>query len=246
MTTAVPRISPTRTELTVASEVLTLAEIQLPGVPRGAVILLCDPDALDEQAVDLMNGLAEHGYESLVTSIGGAGLANVSDPDALAIVQALLGRLANRGWDPEQVGMVGFGFGGRVALRAAAESGLGAAVSVSPNGMIHGTGHQPALIDDAQPVTTPWLGMFGELDPGAPRDAIQVLAERLTEPSPAYTELVTYPGVADDFFRDSAEALGHAAMFDSWQRIVEWLNLRVVPRPTPYAEIWSLKQAMSG
>jgi carboxymethylenebutenolidase len=151
-----------------------------------------------------------------------------------------------RGWDQEQIGIVGYGFGGRVALLAAAELNVGAAVSVSPDGVTRAADTRPALMDTARPVVTPWLGMFGANDEAAPRHAILALADRLTEPSPAYTEFVTYPGVVGDFFYESAEVLGSAAMFDSWQRVIEWLNLRVVPRPSPYAEIWSLRETMSG
>ena len=60
--------------------------------------------------------------------------------------------------------------------------------------------------------------------------------------APAFTQLVVYPGVGPDFHRDAAPALVHAAAFDCWQRVVEWLNVRVSPRPTPYAELWELRQ----
>jgi carboxymethylenebutenolidase len=244
MSTAVPRITPTQTDVAVKGGALRIEQINLCGVPRGAVILLGETGRMGDQTVELMNGLAEHGYESVAADLTAID-RNLDDEDALAGLRDLVAHLGTRDWVEQQIGVVGYGFGGRVALRAAADLDLGAAVSISPDGVTSGGAGRPALVDSVRPVSTPWLGMFGAEDEGAPGEAVDRLAELLTDPSPAYTELVTYPGVDGDFFHDSAEALGHAAMFDSWQRVLEWLNLRVVPRPTPYAEIWSLKQAMS-
>jgi len=244
MSTVVPRIIPANADVAVAGGVLRVAQISLPGLPRGAVILLGEAERMGDQTVELMNGLAEHGYESVAADLTAID-PDLDDGRAVAALSDLVAHLGTRDWVAQQIGVVGYGSGGRIALRAAAELDLGAAISISPEGMTGGTAGRPALIDTARPVSTPWLGMFGADDAGAPRDAVLRLSQRLIEPSPAYTELVTYPGVDGDFFHESAEVLGHAAMFDSWQRVVEWLNLRVVPRPSPYAEIWSLKQAMS-
>jgi carboxymethylenebutenolidase len=244
MSTAIPRITPTRMDVVVAGVALRVAQINLPGIPRGAVILLGEVDRMGDQAVDLMNGLAEHGYESIAADLTAID-RELDDDRAIGALHDLVAHLATREWHEQQVGVVGYGVGGRIALRAAAELNLGAAVSISPDGVTRDSAHRPALVDSVRPVSTPWLGMFGADDADAPRKAIARLADRLTDPSPAYTELVTYPGVDGDFFHESAEALGHAAMFDAWQRVIEWLNLRVVPRPSPYAEIWSLKQSMS-
>lgn len=245
MSAAVPRIMPSFVDVPVAGGMLAVGQILLPGVPRGAVVLLCEPHAIGGQAIDLMNGLAEHGYESFAADVTTLAPDALTDQAALAAFADLLSHVGSRGWTPEQMGVVGYGFGGRLALLAAAEQLLGAAVSVSPDGVTDSAPGRPALVSHARPVVTPWLGMFGADDETAPAAAVRLLAERLVDPSPQYTELVTYPGVRGDFFHESTEARGHAGMFDSWQRVVEWLNLRVVPRPTPYAEIWSLKQAMS-
>jgi carboxymethylenebutenolidase len=84
--------------------------------------------------------------------------------------------------------------------------------------------------------------MFGAEDTHASRQVLSTLVTTLGPQSPVYTELVRYPGVEVGFYRDSHRALGHAAAFDSWQRIVEWLNARVVPRPTPLAEAWRARR----
>lgn len=196
---------------------LRVAEIKLGGVSRGAVVVLCDVGALEHDAPDVMNGLAEHGYESLAADLSSTRPAR--DDDLLREVSTLLGRLGDRGWSPEQIGLVGYGFGGRVALLAASEFGLGAAVSVAPTGV---QVSPPSL-------RAPWLGLFGDLDENVPPQTVRELGEALDSGSPVHTETVGYPGVGAEFHRDAPEVLAHAAAFDSWQRTVEWLNLRVVP-----------------
>jgi carboxymethylenebutenolidase len=219
---AVPRIVPSTGEIESPRGALRVAEIRLGGVPRGAAIVLCDAGALDRDAADAMNGLAEHGYESIAADLTRTG--PVTDDDALRDVGLVLDHLGERGWSAEQIGLVGYGFGGGIALLAAAEFGLGAAVSVAPVGA-----------PEPLPVRTPWLGIFGDGGPWS-------LGETLASRSPVYTELVSYPGVTGEFYRGSSEAPAHAASFDSWQRTVEWLNLRVVPRLTPLAEAWRMRQ----
>jgi len=210
-----PRIEP---EVVQVGAGVTATEITLGGVPRGAIIVLCDAGRLSD-AAEPMNGLAEHGYESVAAEVsGGAG----------DVVGSLLAHLGARGWEAEQVGVIGYGAGGRAALLTAAEFTLGAAVTIAPDGPVS---------DPREPLRTPWLGLFGGDAAGLRR-----LGETLYERSPVYTEVVCYPAAGSGFHRDSAEAPVHAAAFDSWQRTVEWLNLRVVPRLTPLARAWRARQ----
>jgi carboxymethylenebutenolidase len=221
------------------------AELHLGGVPRGAAIILRGQDSGWADAAELMNGLAEHGYESVAADVAraAAGGAPPTDDGLVADVLTLLERLARRGWSPEQVGVVGYDLGGRAALLAASVNVLGAAVSVNPAGVAHPLGDAlPPLLGFPRGVVTPWLGLFGALDEWTGPVVASRLGGALEARSPVHTEFVVYPGVAGDFYRHSSEVLAHAASFDCWQRIVEWLNLRVVPRPTPLAEAWRRRQ----
>jgi len=224
-----PRIEPVRATVALAPATVATAEIRLQGVPRGAALLLCEDGGFDARAAELMNAMAEHGYETLAADVASLQL---DDSGLLAVVEGLLDLLAERGWQREQIGIVGYGEGGRASLVAAGALYVGAAVSVSPTRR-----------SEAGPVTVvaPWLGMFGEHDPVTPPAAAAELRARLAE-APEFTRVVVYPGAGADFFRGPHDALGHAAEFDSWQRVVEWLNVRVVPRPSPYAELWALRQ----
>lgn len=225
---ASPLIRPKVSEFHTDAAALPIAEIRLGAVPRGAALVLCDAGGLAGHAVEVMNRLAEHGYESLAADVSG------TSPDGGA-VGALLRRLAQKDWNHEQVGLVGYGAAATHALAAAAEYRLGAAVSVSPSGeplsdLIVGT------IDGRHPLRTPWLGLIGERTGAAP--GLRELGRPLWARSPVYTEIVCYPGAGDGFFRDAADVPTHVAAFDSWQRTVEWFNLRVAPRLTPLAKQW--------
>jgi carboxymethylenebutenolidase len=236
-----PRIEPKVLDVGSPGGVVRAAEIRLGGVPRGAVLVACDVGGLAADAADVMNGLAAHGYVSVAADLYSA---DATDAGVLAKVGALLGYLGGQGWSAEQVGVAGYGFGGRAALLAAAEFGVGAALSVSPAGVAAPlSGGLPALAGILRPVRAPWLGMFGGRDEGAPAAVVREVGRFLGSRSPVYTELVRYPGVTGSFYLDSPEAAGHAASFDCWQRTVEWLDLRVVPRPTPLAEAWRSRQA---
>lgn len=225
----VPRIEPVRSALDMPDATLETAEIRLFGLPRGAALLLVDQGGLDTLAPELMNRLAEHGFESLAADL--STLARDGSGTGPA-VEALLAALGERGWRHDQIGVVGYGAGGAAALEAARDLDLGAAVSVSPRG----------VLDIAEPaVRSPWLGMFGELDEEVPMTTLLDLEARVWR-GPEFSRLVVYPGVGPSFYRASASSLDHAASFDSWQRVVEWLNVRVAPRLSPFAERWAERQ----
>ncbi len=233
------RITPRLSELAGADRRLRVAELALGGVPRGAVALLCRPGDLTTGAVELVNGLAEHGYESVAADLSATDVEVLTDDVLRQGVRLLLDRLAKRGWELEQIGLLGYGLGGRAALLAAADHVLGAAVSVDPAGIASPAGPGlPALLRSPHRVVTPWLGMFGQDDPATDASHVRELGAGLVASSPVFTQVVAYPGVSGDFYLDTHGALAHAASYDSWQRVVEWLNARVVPRPTPLARAW--------
>jgi len=236
---AAVRIEPKLTDLWLDGRTMRVATLHLGGVPRGAVVLLRGAGATGLDVFEAMNGLAEHGYESVAADLAAGGAPG--DDDALRSLEALVELLGRRGWTTEQIGLVGYGPGGRIALLAAATTTFGAAVSIDPDGVADIVARAAA---GGLGMRTPWLGMFGREERATPARAVAELGHALSTSSPMYTQLVSYPGVTGHFYQESGEAVAHAAAFDSWQRIVEWLNARVVPRPTPLAEAWRLRQLM--
>ena len=59
----------------------------------------------------------------------------------------------------------------------------------------------------------------------------------------SYSQVVTYPGVGEDFHRRSENGISFAASYDGWQRTVEWLLARVASRLTPLAQAWRDREA---
>ena len=231
---------------TVGSELgsVPIAQVDLGGIPRGAVLLLLGPGSDFESDSDQhLNDLATHGYEGVAADLYGI---DGSDKQFESVVGSLLAHLARCGWEGEQTAIVGYGLGGRLALSASAAVGLGAAVSISPTAITGDDGHLSAAVALLAPlVQTPWLGLFGEEDPTAPSAVCEELYTVLREESPVFTQLVRYPSVGGDFHRPSSESIEMAASYDHWQRTIEWLNLRVQPRLTPLAIAWKKRHAPS-
>jgi carboxymethylenebutenolidase len=240
------RIQPAQSEVATPAGILRTLEVRLGGLPRGAALVIFDERQMDQEGPRVLNGLAEHGYECLAAEVlpTVANGAATSDHDLMRPVAALLSTLGEWGWALQQVGVLGYGLGGRVALLAAADFEVGAAVSISPTDLSGAlSADLPSLAQAARPVRAPWLGLFAEAPEQLSLQAVRELDRMLDTRSPVYTQLVTYPGVSGDFYQNSAESSAHAASFDAWQRTLEWLNLRVVPRPSPYAELWELNKA---
>ena len=242
MTPAV-RINPRRDGLATVLGTLDIAQVDLGGIPRGAVLVLSADGDFEHEAAQILNDLAVHGYESVAADLT---TAEGADDALMEVVAELVHHMGTRGWQGEQTGVIGYGRGGRLALLTCSRFGLGAAVSISPSHLSTSGDHlSPEIAGLASTIRTPWLGMYGEKDPAVPDTACTELDRALRLDAPAYTQLVCYRGVGGDFYRKSTEPLEIAASYDYWQRTIEWLNLRVAPRLTPLAEAWRHRQAVS-
>jgi len=224
------RIEPSPGEVRHGAGVLAVGDVSLGGTPRGVVLLLCEPGQRAGSAARLANGLAEHGFDSTIADLG-------DDHDESSIVArlgALLEHVATRGWRPDQAGVVGYGPAGVAAHVAAEHLPVGAAVSLANEF----AGANDSYPDGYRPrrLQVPWLGMFAVPAERMPRFARY--RRDVEQASDVYTEVVAYRDASPSYYRDSTAVADHAASFDSWQRTIEWLNLRVVPRLTPLAEAW--------
>lgn len=240
---SVVQITPHRDQLAHVGGSVEVAQIALGGVPRGGALVLCSPRQREGEDTHVLNELAMHGYEGIAATLDGTeGLHSL-----VSIVEGMMERLAERGWHPGQVGVVGYECPIRLAVRVGADVGFGALVTVSPTGLVEdGTGGLvPDLPGLASEIVTPWLIMAGSSDPSAPADALASLAQVLDQKAGKYSQVIRFPGVAVDYYQRSIESLELAASFDYWQRTLEWFNAQVEPRPTPLAQAWRDRQAAS-
>jgi carboxymethylenebutenolidase len=227
MAVGVPALIPTPRTVAGAHASITVAEVTLGAFPRGAVLVLSDAGNLDRSA-QVMNLLAEHGYETLAVDLCGRTRESYW-------VTLMLERLAERGWQSEQIGVLGYHGAALLALRTATRHRLGAAVSLD---IPHCALCQPAIDQSATQLQTPWLGLSAADEADSPAAQLAAHWDRRHRADMVHSRFVSYCGVPERFLLDTNDTAAHAAAFDSWQRTVEWLDARVVPRLTPQSLAW--------
>lgn len=124
--------------------------------------------------------------------------ARMRERGDLVDVDATLDHFRTTGFTPEQTGIVGFCFGGRVVFLVAARRRLGAAVTFYGGGIVSARvlPFDP-LIGEAGNLETPWLGLFGDKDPMIPVEDVEKLREAVVAAT-VDTEIVRYPDGGTD------------------------------------------------
>ena len=149
--------------------------------------------------------------------------ASASDDAILTDVDAALGYLRGLGFADDQIGIVGFCFGGRVTFLVASQRALGAAVGFYGGGIVTGRFPQfPALVDRAPTLQTPWLGLFGDLDESIPVDDVEQLRDGARRGAPVDTEVVRYADAEHGFHCDARPSYNADAAADAWSRTLDW------------------------
>ena len=141
--------------------------------------------------------------------------------DILADVDAGLGFLDGAGFPADSCGVVGFCAGGSMAMLAATERSIGAAVTYYGGGVVEGRFGFPALVDLAPRLRAPWLGLFGDHDPSIPVDQVERLA-RAAATAEVRTEVEIYADAGHAFNRDGGDNYVETAARDAWMRTLDW------------------------
>jgi carboxymethylenebutenolidase len=150
-----------------------------------------------------------------------------NDDAILNDVDGALGHLRANGFNDEQIGIVGFCFGGRVSFLVALRRALGASVGFYGGGIVNARFPQfPALAGDAASLQTPWLGLFGDDDASIPVDDVEQLRGAL-EAAKVDTEVVRYADAGHGFHCDKREDFRADAAADAWQRTLGWFASHV-------------------
>jgi carboxymethylenebutenolidase len=127
------------------------------------------------------------------------------------------------GVDPTRIAVIGFCYGGGVALRHATQNPLIAA-TVNLYGdtidIVEGFG---ALLTSGRPL----LGVFGEVDQQIPLSEVDLFSQTLAQTSIPYTVTV-YPGVGHAFVTPQAIQQAGAAQ-DAWNDIKRFLATAFTP-----------------
>ncbi len=207
--------------------------------PRGAVVVLQEAFGVNGHIEDVARRFAAEGYRTVAPHlfhrtgdpvIDYAQVADVvphfaalSEQGLTADLTATLDHLGAAGFSPSGVGIVGFCMGGTVAFISGVQRALGAAVSFYGSGLRQGRFGLAPLVDLAPDLQSPWLGLFGDLDPGIPVDDVEAL-RAAARAAKVPTEVVRYPEADHGFFCDVRASYAPRAAEDAWRRTLGWFS----------------------
>jgi carboxymethylenebutenolidase len=209
------------------------------GGARGAVIVLQEAFGVNDHIRDVAARFAAAGYLAVAPRLfhrsGDPELGYEDMQEVMPFImqlqadeieadlEATLGLLADRGFEPSRVAVVGFCMGGSVSFAAACYRKLGAAVTFYGGGITQGRFGFPPLFDLAPTLQTPWLGLFGDLDASIPTAEVEGLESALSNVAPP-TEVVRYPEANHGFHCDARDSYHEASARDGWQRTLVFLE----------------------
>lgn len=210
---------------------------------RRAVIVIQEAFGVNDHIEDVTRRFADAGYHAVAPAIfhrAGGGTApygefdkvlplfeGLTDPGIVMDVDAAIAYLHGAGFANEAIGVVGFCMGGRVTFLSALDYSLGAAVGFYGGGIVTGRFPQfPTLIERADELKTPWLGLFGDLDGSIPVEDVEVIRERLATLD-VPTDVVRYPHADHGFHCDVRSSYNADAANDAWARTLAWLDLHL-------------------
>ena len=121
--------------------------------------------------------------------------------------------LADKGFEASQVAIVGYCMGGTVATYAGTLGIVAATASFYGGGVLNGRFGLDPVADMVRSLTTPWIGLYGELDKGIPAEHIDALRAAMSESSIAdRSELNYYPDADHGFNCNDRTAVYHEAV----------------------------------
>lgn len=230
----------TRTvDLPTADGPMGVHEVRPDDTPTTAVVVLHEASGLDDHVEDVARRFAAEGFLAVAPALfhrEGAPRVGYDDAEQVhASRRALTSRgveedleqtlehLRRLGFKDHAIGVVGFGIGGALALVCGARLALGASITFYGGGIRKGRFGEPPLLEVAPRLRTPWMGLFGDEDPGIPTDDVAALrAAAATAAVP--TEVVRYPDAGHGFHCDARDAFRPTPARDAWRRTIDFLQ----------------------
>jgi carboxymethylenebutenolidase len=221
------------------------------GEARGAVIVLHEAFGVNDHIIDVCQRFAAIGYRAVAPQLFHrdgvralpydleqaqphmAKLAADGIRSDLAAVQHHLATgptdRTGRGFPLSLTGIVGFCMGGSITCAVAAEDAYGAAVTFYGSGMHKGRfGFRP-LVELAPGLRSPWLGLYGDLDPGIPVQQVEDLRSAAAT-ARVPSAVVRYAEAGHGFHSDARPANYHErSANDAWMRTLDWFGRYLAP-----------------
>jgi carboxymethylenebutenolidase len=206
-------------------------------VVRGALIVVQEAFGVNDHIVDVCRRFAAAGYRTIAPHLfhrNGVNAIPYQMELALPQMAALTAdgiradlaasreHLAAQGFAMSATGIVGFCMGGSIALIAASEEPFGAAVTFYGRGIVEGRfGFQP-LGKLAPKLLSPWLGLYGDLDPSIPADEVEALRVAAAA-AQVPTMVIRYAEAGHGFHCDARPDVYHEpAAQDAWTKTLDW------------------------
>jgi carboxymethylenebutenolidase len=222
-----------------------LYEAQPKGAAKGAVIVIQEAFGVTDHIKDVCDRFAAEGYLAVAPHI----FHRTGDPiisydrmqdvlphvmgckvDGLvADVDAALVHLKGAGFEPKQVGIVGFCLGGSVAFLIAARREIGASVTFYGGGITAARFGGVPMVEAAPALKTPWIGLYGDVDLTIPFTEVEVL-RRAAKRAPVATDVTRYPDADHGFHCDARPSYHEASAKDGWRRTLEWFGTHLRAR----------------
>jgi carboxymethylenebutenolidase len=144
-----------------------------------------------------------------------------------ADLAAAFGYLEAGGFGAMRRSIIGFCMGGAVALFAASEYALGAAVTFYGGGVSEGRFGLPSLIELAPSLKAPWLGAYADQDASIAVDDVERLRSAAAT-APVDTQIIRYSEAGHGFNCDDRPAAYNAeAAADAWARALAFFAAHV-------------------
>lgn len=217
--------------------------------PFPAVIVVHEIYGLVQHTEDVARRFAAQGYltvaPNLLWHIGpppaftdrasfAAFRESLDDRQMLASLDATLAALRERpDVNISHIGIVGFCMGAYYAfLEAAANPTLAACVDFygSPLTGSHSENRPRTILEAAEDLRVPLLGLFGADDPSIPVEQVRDLERVLRKTGTAF-EVHVYPQAGHAFFNDASPAYREAAAEDAWPRTLQFFARYLQSRP---------------
>ncbi len=222
------------------------ALLAVPSVPQPmpGIMLAHDIFGLDQHIDDVVIRLAREGYAVMApdfyTTKGGPGntdslearrtlLRQTPDPLAVGDINYGFNYLKGESFvDPSRIAVLGFGFGGTIALLAAAQNTAFAGV-VNFYGSL---AYPKAQLNRAKPnspvdmlsfINCPILSFYGKPDDDITREDLATFERRLREKGKRF-DLKVYPNAKNGFFNETRpEVYQSATSLETLTRTLNWL-----------------------
>jgi len=230
----------TNTSITTSGGELPLFAAGDPSAARGAVVVIQEAFGVTAHIERCCERLAEADFLAVAPALfhrtttdsfayddfehAMPNMAALSAEGIEADLAAVARHLDAVGFERSRRGIVGFCMGGLVAFVGATLGEFGAAVTFYGGGVTTGRFGYPPLVELADHVATPWLGLYGDLDKGIPPHDVELLRDAVAS-APAPTEIVRYADADHGFnCEDRPGVFNPDAASDAWARMLAFFD----------------------